>query len=66
MFDFSKIKIAPYPLTFPRVEKEVQEARMDICKTCENFVMLKFCNQCGCYMPFKTELKSAECPQQKW
>jgi len=39
--------------------------RMDICKSCPELSWY-FCNNCGCYMPFKTRLRGAKCPINKW
>tara|TARA_B100001250_G_C19800602_1_gene790868 strand:+ start:1045 stop:1419 length:375 start_codon:yes stop_codon:yes gene_type:complete len=52
------------------VPDDVQQERLDICKTCEFFNKSKGkCNQCGCYMDLKTWLASVECPlgdHKKW
>lgn len=66
MFDFSRVIPTPYPLTFPRVDKETQEYRMSVCNSCDDLVLKKFCKHCGCYMPFKTELRNSSCPIDKW
>jgi hypothetical protein len=47
------------------VSKKEANKRMEICNGCE-FLKLKFCKQCGCFMPAKTKLKDAECPIKKW
>jgi len=47
-------------------ETEVQKPRMEICRSCEHLNTLKFCNKCGCFMPFKTRLETAGCPLLKW
>lgn len=47
------------------VSKEISSARLDICKNCE-FLKLKICMKCGCFMPAKTTLAKAECPEGKW
>jgi hypothetical protein len=41
------------------------ETRMNICKSCEHF-WNNICKQCGCFMPAKTSIKTAKCPQKKW
>lgn len=49
------------------VEEEVQNQRYDICLTCENFIPITTtCKKCGCFMKFKTKLKSGSCPIGKW
>lgn len=41
--------------------------RMDICVTCEFFVVDKSrCNKCGCFMNIKARLASSKCPIEKW
>lgn len=43
------------------------EIRMEICKGCDRFnSFLKICKECGCFMPGKTLMKGARCPQDKW
>ena len=50
-----------------RVSEEVQASRMDFCKDCPFFMKItKQCRQCGCHMPWKTQLPHAECPIGKW
>jgi hypothetical protein len=48
------------------VTKEVADSRYEICKTCERFNTLKFCKECGCFMPAKTKLAYVKCPLGKW
>ena len=48
-------------------DKELQEKRMNICVSCENFFpTLQQCKICKCIMPMKTRLRRAECPVGKW
>jgi hypothetical protein len=42
------------------------EERYEICKGCEFFTPIKICSKCGCIMPMKVQIKSAECPIKKW
>ena len=45
------------------------EARMNICKGCQHFgPIMKTCGLCKCFMPAKTLIKSAGCPDNppKW
>lgn len=44
----------------------VREERINKCDQCNELSAKKFCNQCGCFMPIKTWLKSSECPLKKW
>lgn len=47
--------------------EDVQKARMEMCRACEHFLEFpQACHKCACYMPFKTKLKSSECPLHKW
>lgn len=41
------------------------QQRLAICRNCENYVAM-ICKKCGCFMPAKSRLKSAECPIQLW
>ena len=47
-------------------ETEIQRPRMEICRACDEYNSLRFCNQCKCFMPFKTALPFAKCPLKKW
>lgn len=47
------------------VSKEIANKRMSVCNGCE-FLKLKFCEKCKCFMPAKTKLADAECPIKKW
>ena len=45
----------------------VAEARMEICRSCEEFLKpIQLCNVCKCFMPAKTILSNASCPIHKW
>jgi len=51
----------------PRSEKEIMDARLAICKTCEFFKpSTNQCRKCGCFMKLKTRLSNAHCPIGKW
>lgn len=45
---------------------EIQETRYNICKICPSFTVLKTCRECGCIMPLKIKMASANCPLHKW
>jgi hypothetical protein len=50
-----------------RVETEVAEERLVICRECEHFIKATHqCTQCGCIMNAKTKLPNASCPLGKW
>jgi len=40
--------------------------RYEICKGCEYLTKLRFCGQCGCFMPLKVRIESVSCPIKKW
>lgn len=46
--------------------KEVQEHRYAICKSCNFFTSYKTCQKCGCIVPLKIRVSSAQCPLDKW
>lgn len=57
------------------VDKEISLSRMEICESCEfygmpdkklNWLGDKRCQKCSCYMPMKTTLAQASCPEGKW
>jgi len=51
----------------PDIDSEKIASRLSICETCESFTQpAGRCTLCGCYMNFKTRLKSATCPVGKW
>lgn len=49
-----------------RVDKEVAQARYDICKECPFLLPTTQCSKCGCFMKAKVKLPHAECPMHKW
>ena len=50
-----------------RVETELAEKRLDICKSCDKYISLTHqCKECGCIMNAKTKLPNASCPLGKW
>jgi hypothetical protein len=50
-----------------RVESEVAEERMAICRACPQLIQaLSQCKECGCIMTAKTKLPNASCPLDKW
>jgi tRNA(Ile2) C34 agmatinyltransferase TiaS len=50
-----------------RVEQDIAENRMDICRSCEHFLKVTGqCKKCGCIMAMKTKLPNATCPVEKW
>ncbi len=51
----------------PRVEKDIKETRLDICKGCDWFrPKTQTCKKCGCFMAAKSMLANAKCPIGKW
>jgi len=51
----------------PRVERDIKDIRLDICKTCDWFrPKTQTCKKCGCFMAAKSMLLNAKCPIGKW
>ena len=49
------------------ISKEVRDARYAVCKACPKLrALTKICKECGCFMPAKTWLKNAKCPDYWW
>lgn len=47
--------------------EQLAQKRYDICQKCPAFnQVLLVCNDCGCFLPAKTKLAEATCPQNKW
>ncbi len=42
------------------------EKRFEICSNCENLTKFKVCKVCDCFMPLKTKLIRAKCPEHRW
>jgi hypothetical protein len=50
-----------------RVETEIAETRLDICRGCDRFIKsTSQCKECGCIMKLKAKLPNASCPLHKW
>jgi hypothetical protein len=49
-----------------KVEVEIAQKRMDICKSCPELLPTGNCKKCGCFMSSKTKLPDASCPLHKW
>ena len=49
------------------VENEVYQTRFSTCKVCEHYAeTFHRCEECGCIVPFKAQLRSSTCPIGKW
>jgi hypothetical protein len=59
-------KLNKLPLEEPEHIKILSEHRMTICRTCNQFTSLQFCNECSCFMPIKTTLPWVKCPVGRW
>lgn len=45
----------------------MSDRRLAICKECEYFIpKTSKCDKCGCFMEYKTLIKSSTCPINKW
>jgi len=47
-------------------DDDLHKTRYNICNDCDKLNKMKFCNECGCYMPVKSKFKIFNCPLQKW
>jgi hypothetical protein len=50
----------------PKVTLDVQANRLALCERCPFFTGTHQCSRCGCFMPFKTQLLHAKCPEGIW
>jgi hypothetical protein len=41
------------------------EGRLSICRECASY-RAGICGECGCYMPLKARLATAQCPLGRW
>lgn len=48
------------------LDKRDSDARYKICQACPHLVVGHRCGLCGCYMPVKTRLTKATCPDKRW
>jgi hypothetical protein len=47
--------------------KEIAAERLKICEGCDRLNIENYqCQECGCFMKFKTEWPFAKCPLDKW
>ncbi len=50
-----------------RVSKEIQKERIDICKSCSEYISFTGqCKICMCFMTFKSKWEVNTCPKNKW
>jgi hypothetical protein len=45
---------------------EMSKKRMVICNNCDHLSGIKTCGLCKCFMPAKTAIPFAACPDGKW
>ena len=50
----------------PKHIAEMSKNRMVICNSCDHLSGIKTCNLCKCFMPAKTAIPFAACPDGKW
>lgn len=48
-----------------RVDNEVYERRLSVCKSCE-LLNAGTCNACGCYVELRALAEISQCPHKKW
>lgn len=54
-------------LQYLKDQYKQSDERLTICKECDRYEPKRGqCLECGCFMAFKTKLKSASCPLGKW
>lgn len=46
-------------------DKEEQQRRLEICKSCELFLPCGMCDVCGCFMQGKVKFHAAKCPLEE-
>lgn len=45
----------------------ISQERLEVCKSCDRFDEENSrCNECGCFMKYKTLLPWSKCPLDKW
>lgn len=47
-------------------DADTRRLRMELCHECASLTGLNLCAECGCYMPIKTWVNTADCPKNKW
>lgn len=50
----------------PIVTKEEYKDRLQTCAGCEHLKNERRCGLCGCVVAMKAQMKTAECPENKW
>lgn len=61
--------VSPLDFVNPDTEyadKAVADVRMTICNECPHYLATMQCSKCMCFMPAKTKLLHATCPENKW
>jgi len=54
-------------LNFFKDRFKISEQRLIICRQCDKFNKISSqCEECGCFMDFKTLLPYVSCPLDKW
>jgi len=49
------------------VSEEIKQSRLELCYSCSHYEEdSKRCRACGCFLDYKTSVKSATCPIMKW
>jgi ribosomal protein L32 len=46
---------------------EIAQKRLEVCKSCEQYDQENVvCNECGCFLNYKVQFASNDCPLKKW
>lgn len=47
--------------------ENLSKKRLDICNICPKYLSkIGTCDVCGCYMPSKSRVRDAQCPENFW
>lgn len=61
---FTNLTLSKVFLSNKEIE-ELSSKRMNVCNNCPN-LSNNTCKLCGCYMPSKTRVRKASCPDKHW
>lgn len=50
----------------PTVTEDEYKDRLQTCATCEHFLRERRCGLCGCVVAMKAQMKTADCPDNRW
>jgi len=50
----------------PMVTEDEYKTRLQTCATCEHLKRERRCGLCGCVVAMKAQMKTANCPDNRW